>query len=197
MPIRNRNTAGGGNQTNINGLAFENSTSLIDAINKHPGLEIRNENEVWRRNEKIGLVFQPKGKSKTNTQFYDYLKSNMQIDAKAMLSKLIHPDKVFFNIKQERFYVIECKYQKSGGSVDEKLQTFPYKRAVLNYLFFISNRSEDVEYVYVLNSSYFAKPVAKGPMKDALSFQEVFQYIREHGSNYYFDTIPLNKLGIY
>ncbi len=192
-----RNTFGGGNQTNTNSLIFEEKTSLRAAILKNKDLSIKGENEVWSKGRRLGFIFEPIGKSKTNKPFYDYIQETYDIDAKKEFSKVIHPDKIFFNELQQRFYVIECKFQKDSGSVDEKLQTFPYKRAILNYMFFMKGIEVEVEYVYCLNETYFNKEVKNGPKKGEKSFYEVFKYIREMGSSYFFDAIPLNKIGIY
>lgn len=207
MPTRNRNTAGGGNQTNINGDIFEEKTSLITAISALPGYTIKKgekswrEYEVWCGDERVGVIF--KGKRSSNKAFYDFLKNELEVDT-SKLTKSINPDQVFYNERQEKFYVIECKYQDQPGSVDEKLQTFVYKRSILNYLLFISNRDETIDYLYVLNKSYFGAiiPESLKLNKDKYTnsdfqFRDVFKFIRENGSDYFFDEVPLHKLGIY
>ena len=48
------NKHGGGSKTNINGLHFEQTTSLNDAlINK--GYTIKNDSDVYQNNKKIGI----------------------------------------------------------------------------------------------------------------------------------------------
>ena len=43
---RTPNKVGGGSKTNLNGLSFEGRTSLIDSLNLHPNIEIKNNNEI-------------------------------------------------------------------------------------------------------------------------------------------------------
>ena len=192
--LKKPNKSGGGNQTNINGLAFEKRSSLRDVINNNSQFKIK-ENDVFKNGIPIGKIFEPKS-GNTNWAFYKFLKSEFGINAKEELSKTIHPDKIFYNIFQKRFYVIECKYQMQAGSVDEKLQTFIFKRSILNYLLFNNEKSKDVdlEYLYVLDKGYFGKLNKDGKTQ---KFHDVFKFIRENGSSYYFDTIPLHKLGIF
>ena len=183
--VKKGNIHGGENQTNINGFNFEKKVSLKQAIRKHPQLSLKKGNKVYKGEKFIGLIFEAKGNQ--NNSFYAFLKSEFGINGKEEISKTINPDK--------RFYVIECKYQERTGSVDEKLQTFVFKKAVLNYLLFKDRKAEgvDLEYFYVLNKKHFGQKTKNGKEK----YHEVFKFIRENGSNYYFDIIPLSKLGIY
>lgn len=50
---RKPNTFGGGARTNVNGLSFEQTTSLDDAL-KDAGYRVE-EYEVYNKNDKIGL----------------------------------------------------------------------------------------------------------------------------------------------
>lgn len=42
--------------------------------------------------------------------------------------KKLLPDDSIYVILNNTFFIIECKYQQVGGSVDEKLQTCDFKR---------------------------------------------------------------------
>ena len=75
-------------------------------------------------------------------------------------------------------YIIECKFQQVAGSVDEKLQTCDFKKKQYKKIF--SRLNIDVEYVY-LSSDWFKN--------------DVLDYIVSVGCSYYFNYIPLYKLG--
>ena len=78
---------------------------------------------------------------------------------------------------------IEVKHQHTEGSVDEKLQTCDFKKK--QYKKLLSRLNIEVEYVYIL-SRWF----------DAPRYKDVLDYIISVGCQYYFDYIPLQKLGL-
>lgn len=80
-------------------------------------------------------------------------------------------------------YIIECKFQQVEGSVDEKLQTCDFKKK--QYQKLMAKANIDVEYMYLL-SDWFRKP----------KYKDVLDYIQSVRCQYYFEYIPLNKLGL-
>ena len=70
-----------------------------------------------------------------------------------------------------------------GGSVDEKLQTCDFKRK--QYQKLMSQVNIDVEYIYLL-SDWFKNP----------KYKDVLDYIISMRCHYYFEYIPLTKLGL-
>ncbi len=86
-------------------------------------------------------------------------------------------------ILNNTLYIIECKHQQVPGSVDEKLQTCDFKRK--QYKKLMAPANIDVEYVYLL-SNWFRKP----------GYKDVLDYIQSVGCDYYFEYIPLARLGL-
>ena len=88
----------------------------------------------------IGYIF-------TEERFYNFFKINWE----NKISKQLRPDIcIFIN---GTIFIIECKFQQVGGSVDEKLQTCDFKKKQYEKLMFGSNIK--VEYVYVLNNYFY------------------------------------------
>lgn len=113
---------------------------------------------------------------------YIFLESQ-KVDWRKILSKKLLPDDSVYVIKDNTMYIIEIKFQEVGGSVDEKLQTCDFKRKQFKKLF--SQLNYEVEYIYVL-SAFFKNQ----KYKDALD------YIISVGCSYYFEYLPLQKIGL-
>ena len=79
--------------------------------------------------------------------------------------------------------IIEVKHQEVGGSVDEKLQTCDFKKKQYKRLMSVANI--DVQYTYLLGD-WFKNP----------KYKDVLDYIMSVGCEYYFEYIPLAKLGL-
>lgn len=163
----------GGANTN-SGLAFEGKTELSEFLNAQKGYKVENGN-VYYHNELVGRVFKKYG-------FYKFLEE-LEIDWKALISKRLLPDDSIFVIIANTLFVIECKFQQVAGSVDEKLQTCDFKRKQYKKLF--SRINYEVEYVYLL-SKWFENP----------SYKDILDYIISVNCHYYFEYIPLQKLGL-
>lgn len=179
-----KNIFGGGSQTNVNGLQFEQDTDLLEALStigviakKSTNIsnrQIKNKNvpyDIFANGEYIGKAFQKKG-------LYIFLESH-NIKAEDIISKKLEPDDVFYFEKINKVFVIEKKFQSTSGSVDEKLQTCEFKKIQYQKLF--SSLPVQVEYLYVL-SDWFKDP----------SYQDTLQFIVDKGCHYFFNTIPLN-----
>ena len=118
MP-RNPNRYGGGSRTNRNGLHFEQTTSLNEAL-RNAGFEIRDYYDVYFNGQLIGHSI---NKAEFSTVF---LRAN-GINDRLINSKRWEPDEAFINESNRTVYIIEKKFQSKSGSVDEKLATFPFK----------------------------------------------------------------------
>ena len=105
------------------------------------------------------------------------------VNWKKILSKKLLPDDALYVILNNILYIIELKYQQVGGSVDEKLQTCDFKKK--QYKKLMSQLNIDVEYIYIL-SDWFRNP----------SYKDVLDYIISVGCQYYFNYLPLKKLGL-
>ena len=163
---------GGGNT--ITGLKFEKGRDILSMLSNIKGYSIKGnvifyfEKEVARSYRKYGL--------------YKFLESQ-GIDYKKIISKKLLPDEALYVIVNNTLFVIEMKYQEVTGSVDEKLQTCDFKKKQYKKLMVPLNI--EVEYIYIL-SDWFRKP----------EYKDVLDYIISVGCQYYFQYLPLQKLGL-
>ena len=114
--------------------------------------------------------------------FYDFLEE-FGIDWRRIISKRLLPDNSIYVIINNTLFIIECKFQQVAGSVDEKLQTCDFKKK--QYQKLMAPANIEVEYVYLL-SDWFRKP----------EYKDVLDYIISVRCQYYFEYIPLQKLGL-
>ena len=163
---------GGGNTKT--GLIFEGKTDLATFLNSQNDYEVK-ENNVFYKGELVGRIFKKYG-------FYDFLKE-LDIDWKQLISKRLLPDDSIFVIIANTLFIVECKFQQVAGSVDEKLQTCDFKKK--QYQKLLSKANIEVEYIYLL-SDWFRKP----------EYKDVLDYIHSVHCYYFFEYIPLAKLGL-
>lgn len=156
------------------GLVFEGNTDLATFLNSQKGYQV-NENNVFYEGELVARIFKKYG-------FYKFLEE-LQIDWKNLISKRLLPDDSIFVIIANTLFIIECKFQQVAGSVDEKLQTCDFKRK--QYQKLLSKANIEVEYMYLL-SDWFRKP----------EYKDVLDYIHSVHCHYFFEYIPLVKLGL-
>ena len=146
------NTYGGGQNTNINGKRFEKKHDLVSVF-KTDGYKvrkIRGSKEQWfvydpNDSHKIGLITRQQ-------DFYRILSERFNIDYRKVCSKKYLPDDVFFNFDTKTLHIIEKKEQKIPGSVDEKLQSAPYK--LHQYKKLMKNTEYNVVYTYWLSDFF-------------------------------------------
>jgi len=157
------------------GLHFEGKVDLLEVIKKVPHYQVNDDGEIFYKDKKIALSFR-KGK------LYKFLISE-GVDYKELISKRLLPDDAIFIPGTKTFYVIEMKFQKVAGSVDEKLQTCHFKKR--QYEVLLKPLGVKVEYIYIL-SDWFRSP----------SYKDVLEYIKEVGCDYYFEDLPLERIGL-
>lgn len=172
--VRKVNTYGGGRNTNINGLKFEQTTSLDEALVKS-GYYIQG----YEIHDNIGLI----GLSTPKYKLYTVFLKKMNIDYRDFNSKRWLPDECFINLRNQTAYIIEKKFQNTSGSVDEKLQGCHFKK--IEYMKLFRPLGFKVEYLYVFNEWF-----SQGQYRDTL------EYIHMMGCNYFFNGIPLSFLGL-
>lgn len=168
------NKHGGGAKTNVNGLRFEQDTSLNTAL-INAGYKIQ-EKAVLYGNESIGFSV-PKRKLYSkflNPREINYLDYNY---------KRWEPDECFINEKTKTAYIIEKKFQNSSGSVDEKLLGCEFKKR--KYTNLLAPLGYEVIFLYVFNDWF----------KQSM-YQDVLEYIKEKDCHYFFNEIPLDFLGL-
>lgn len=163
---------GGGNTKT--GLVFEGTTDLSEFLNSQKGYKVQ-EGEVFYNDELVGRIFKKHG-------FYKFL-DELNIEWKSLISKRLLPDDSIFVIIANTLFIIECKFQQVAGSVDEKLQTCDFKRK--QYQKLLAPANIEVEYIYLL-SDWYRKP----------EYKDVLNYIHSVHCYYFFEYIPLVKLGL-
>ena len=137
---KNRGSGAGGANTNLNGLAFENKTSLkkyIINIRKENGFPVVKFPECDK--EFIYL-------SKCQLQKYMKYKGEMTDAPKMHGAK--EPDQCYVNESNKNLFILEDKFQQTTGSVVEKIQTVNAK---------IDNYKEqyptyNIKYIYCLSN---------------------------------------------
>lgn len=163
---------GGGNT--VTGLIYEGRVDLAAFLSKQKGYEVNGIN-VYYKGKIVALTFK-------KHQFYKFLESN-GIDWKDYISCRLLPDNCIYVIIMNTLYIIEVKSQVTAGSVDEKLQTCDFKKK--QYQKLLSKLNIEVEYVYILSDWFRDK-----------RYKDVLDYIQSVRCQYYFNYIPLNKLGL-
>lgn len=164
---------GGGNT--ITGLIFEGKTDLATFLSKQKGYFVDKEKRVFYNEVEVGQIFK-------KYDFYKFLEI-LDINWEKIISKRILPDNAIYISSKKTFFVIECKFQQVPGSVDEKLETCGFKKG--QYQRLLDQAGIKVEYIYIL-SKWFKHP----------KYEDVRNYIVNVGCQFYFEYIPLSKLGL-
>jgi hypothetical protein len=166
------NGVGGGNT--ITGLNFEKETDILELLKSKRGYRIE-KNIIIYNNKEVARSYK-------KNALYKFLETQ-KIDYKKILSKKLLPDDALYVITNNTLFIIEVKFQKVAGSVDEKLQTCDFKRK--QYTKLMAPLNIEVEYIYIL-SDWFRKP----------EYKDVLDYIISVGCQYYYKYLPLQKLGL-
>ncbi len=169
-----KNQKGGGNTRT--GLIFEEKTDLSTFLGKQPHYRIVGAHEFWFDEKKVAEIYKKHA-------FYNVFLKKLGIDWRQYISKQLFPDDSIFVLSNNTLHIIECKHQQVAGSVDEKLQTCDFKKK--QYKKLLAPVNIDVEYIYLLDEWF-----KNGKYKDVLD------YIHSVGCDYYFEYIPLTRLGL-
>ncbi len=169
----------GGGRT-ITGLNFEDKVDFLTLIKDIPNYSIKNPQkkvgcEIYYRHKLVARSFK-------KHDFYNFL-TEEKIEWNTLISAKLLPDDALLVIVRETLFIIEVKYQKVSGSVDEKLQTCDFKRK--KYQKLVSSLNLKVEYVYVLND-WFKQP----------KYKDVLDYVHSVNCHYKFNELPLTWLGL-
>jgi hypothetical protein len=163
---------GGGNT--ITGLKFEKGRDILSILRNTKGYSIKG-NVIYYLGKEVARSYRKNG-------LYKFLESQ-GVDYKKIISKKLLPDEALYVIVKNTLFVIEMKYQEVAGSVDEKLQTCDFKKK--QYKKLMAPLNIEVEYIYIL-SDWFRKP----------EYKDVLDYVISVGCQYYFQYLPLEKLGL-
>lgn len=164
-------TGGGNTKT---GLIYEGKVDLATFIAEQKNYTVEGNNVLYK-DECVAHVFK-------KHDFYKYLKTQ-GINWQEHISKQLLPDNAIYVIVNNTMFILEVKTQNVAGSVDEKLQTCDFKKKQYQKLLFQLNM--EVEYIYILDD-WFKKP----------QYKDVLDYIISVGCQYYFNYVPLQKLGL-
>lgn len=167
-------TKGKGGANTLTGLVFEKEKNILELLAKTPRYSVKG-SKIFFDGKEVAQSFKKNG-------LYKYLEGR-GVDWRRSLSKRLLPDEAIYVIINNTLYIIEMKFQKVSGSVDEKLQTCDFKSK--QYRKLMAPLNIEVEYIYLL-SDWFKKP----------EYKDVRDYIISVGCQYYFDYLPLQKLGL-
>lgn len=81
-------------------------------------------------------------------------------------------------------FILLKKFQRTSGSVDEKLATFPFK--IREYKRLLAPIDYDLVYMYLLPSDWFNAP----------KYQDYYDYMDEFCYPYCFNSSPLSAIGL-
>jgi len=163
---------GGGNT--ITGLNFEKRVNILNLLKSKNGYSV-NGSSICFNGVEVAKSFK-------KNALYKYLESR-ELDYRKYISKKLLPDEAIYVIINNTLFIVEIKFQKVSGSVDEKLQTCDFKRK--QYAKLMAPLNIEVEYIYILND-WFRKP----------EYKDVLDYVISVGCQYYFHYLPLQKLGL-
>jgi hypothetical protein len=173
---------GKGGANTKTGLVFEIKTDLTSFLRKQKGYSVE---KIKSYTNSSLILYNKKEVARTfpKHDLYNFLKKEHNLDWRTVFSKRLLPDDALYVINNNTVYIIEKKKQTTSGSVDEKLQTCDFKRKQYKKLF--SRLNYEVEYVYLL-SEWFRHP----------SYKDSLDYVVAANCQYYFEYIPLQKLGL-
>ncbi|MDE1969991.1 MAG: hypothetical protein KGI50_00185 [Patescibacteria group bacterium] len=163
---------GGGNT--ITGLNFEKERDILEILKKAKDYSVKS-SIIYYQGKEVARSYRKQG-------LYKIL-NEKNVDWKKLISKRLFPDEALYVIVNNTLFIIEMKFQKVAGSVDEKLQTCDFKKKQYKKLFAPLNI--EIEYVYILND-WFKKP----------EYKDTLDYVISVGCQYYFNYLPLQKLGL-
>lgn len=167
-----KNGVGGGNT--ITGLIYEGKVDLAIFLASQKGYTVAGSYVYYEKNL-VARIFK-------KHSFYIFL-AERGVDWTKHISSKVLPDNCIYVIVNNTLFIIEVKTQNVNGSVDEKLQTCDFKKK--QYQKLLSQLNIEVEYVYILDE-WFRAP----------KYKDVLDYIISVRCQYYFNYIPLAKLGL-
>ena len=158
VKIVNKGTGAGGANTNVNGLSYEDKTNLepLYTVLKTEKIDKKTELKTIKfPNYEISLINANKSK------LYKYLKGiNEKNTTLQPAAGCKEPDEAYIDNVRKTIFIIEKKFQQTEGSVDEKIQTGPFKKFhysqqfpnyKIHYIYCLSDWFKRAEYTSVLD----------------------------------------------
>ncbi len=167
-------TKGKGGGNTITGLNFEREKDILTILKKAKGYSVKG-NIIYYQGKEVARSYRKQSLYK--------LLAEKNIDWRKLISKRLYPDEALYVIINNTLFIIEMKFQKVSGSVDEKLQTCDFKKK--QYKKLMAPLNIEVEYIYILND-WFRNP----------SYKDTLDYVISVGCQYYFNYLPLHKVGL-
>jgi hypothetical protein len=156
--IVNKGTGAGGANTNVNGLSYEDKTNLetLYTVLKTEKIDKNTELKTIKfPNYELSLINANKSK------LYKYLKGiNEKNTTLQPAAGCKEPDEAYIDNVRKTIFIIEKKFQQTEGSVDEKIQTGPFKKFhysqqfpnyKIHYIYCLSDWFKRAEYASVLD----------------------------------------------
>jgi hypothetical protein len=153
--IINKGTGAGGANTNINGLSYEDKTNLEPLFS-----EVNLDKKTGTKIIKF-INYEYKFVNANKSKLYKYLEQigekNIELQQAAGCKE---PDEAYIDVNRKIIFIIEKKFQQTPGSVDEKIQTGPFKKLhyskqfpnyIVNYIYCLSDWFKRKEYASVLD----------------------------------------------
>ena len=163
---------GGGNT--LTGLNFEKEKDILSLLRNTPGYSVEN-NIIRYNSEEVARSYR-------KHSLYNFLASK-GINYSEIISRKLLPDEAIYVIVNNTLFILELKIQNVPGSVDEKLQTCDFKKK--QYKKLVAQLNYEVEYIYILSDWFNRK-----------EYKDVLNYVLSVGCQYYFNYLPLQKLGL-
>jgi len=173
----------GGSNTRT-GLHFEGKVDIVTFLGTIEGYKCQQNKGQTGKSKWFDIYYLDKYVASSFQKHALYLYLNSRgVKWEAILSKQLLPDDAMYVVKNNTVFIIEVKYQETSGSVDEKLQTCDFKLKQYKKLFAPLNY--EVEYIYIL-SDWFRQD----------GYKDVRDYIIASNCKYYFEYLPLDKIGM-
>jgi len=145
----NKGTGAGGSNTNKNGLPYEEFTDLKS-------------NTIHIMDNVIEFKgYSRKFKKANKSNLHKYMKKINQMNIELIPAQgCKQPDEAYIDETDKTIFIIEKKFQQTSGSVDEKIQTGPFKKYhyeelfpkfKIYYIYCLSDWFKQEEYKSVLN----------------------------------------------
>ena len=162
--IVNKGIGAGGANTNKNGLTYEEITDLNELYSMSLECDL-NKKDKYKKIKFIGydnIEFINANKS----MLHKFMKHNNQKNENLQpASGCKSPDEAYINENSKTVYIIEKKFQNGTGSVDEKIQTGPFKKLHYGRLF----PNYKIHYIYCLSDWFKDK-----------EYESVLEYLRDY-----------------
>lgn len=187
----------GGSHTK-SGAKFKKSTNLPQFLQAHcvlknltiPTYKNRRLNQSYKvYDEHFEKLI---GYATRKRQFYIVAKELFDLDMSKNDIKSWEPDEAFYNIYTNTWYIVEKKFQKTKGSVDEKILGFVEKTKEYRQMFAYLDHQErpKFQFIAMLNEEFWRRP------ENYSSYGHSFKNLETGGTQIIFDTYHYGDFGI-